>query len=281
MAKILDSKPIAKKILNQLKRERKKMGSITLASVCIEKDQAQEVYISSQRKLAKKLCVDYRLFTFKKGISQRKILEVIKELNQDENITGIIIHKPLPSQWNEVEIFSSLSPYKDIEGLSPTNLGRIMLGNAFFLPPTVLSILVVLKKTKVPLYGKNVTIVGFSSHIGKPLSIILADRLATVSITHIATFRKKKLPFYLKNADIVISCVGKAKFIKDNWIKKGAIVIDVGISYFKGKVCGDVDFEKVKDKVSFITPVPGGVGVFTTLFLFQNLFKAANLRREE
>ncbi|MCK4810433.1 MAG: bifunctional 5,10-methylenetetrahydrofolate dehydrogenase/5,10-methenyltetrahydrofolate cyclohydrolase [Candidatus Omnitrophica bacterium] len=274
MAKILDVKPFADKMLKRLKRERKFFGKISLASIKAGRDSSRDVYIASQIRLAEELDIDYQLFEFGKGDDTR-VLELIKSLNKNKLVKGVIIHKPLPGRWDEFGLLNNLAPSKDIEGITPYNLGRIFLKNPGFLPPTVLSVLEVLKIVDICIYGKNVTLIGFSSHIGKPLSIILTDRFATVSLTHIATYEKQYLPFFLRSADIIISCVGKPQFIRGTWIKKGALIIDVGISRYKGRLCGDVNFKEVEKKASFITPVPGGVGVFTALFLFSNLLKSA------
>jgi methylenetetrahydrofolate dehydrogenase (NADP+)/methenyltetrahydrofolate cyclohydrolase len=158
--------------------------------------------------------------------------------------------------------------------MNPYNLGLLFIGEPLFISPTVLSALEFIKMTGVKLYGKDVTIVGFSTLIGKPLALILGRRFATVSITHIATSESKHLPFYVKNADIVISAVGVPNLIKGTWLKKGVIAIDVGIGRKNSKIVGDIEFEGAKEKAAFITPVPGGVGKLTSLFLFNNLIDA-------
>ncbi|OQX88479.1 MAG: hypothetical protein B6D55_00115 [Candidatus Omnitrophica bacterium 4484_70.2] len=282
MGEVLDLTFVRNQLFSQVERERKKIKKrIALSSFCIGEDASSLLYISIQKKLAQKLDVEYRLYSFSSGVRLTKIVKVLTSLNGDSAVGGIIIHRPLPKKFSEAKIFSLVSPYKDIEGITPYNLGRTMLGKPVFIPPTVLSILKILEELRIELYGKDVVLVGFSPHIGKPLSVLLLDKLATLSITHIATYKRKRLPFYLKRADIVISSVGRAKFLKKEWIKKGAVVIDVGISSLKGKICGDVDIENVKKKASFITPVPGGVGSLTPLYLFLNLFKAYKLREDE
>jgi methylenetetrahydrofolate dehydrogenase (NADP+)/methenyltetrahydrofolate cyclohydrolase len=280
MAKVIDTRPLAKRFLAELKRERSGVGRVSLASIIVGRESSSQVYVSSQAKLAKALRIDYRFYEFEKKVSLELLLKKIKALNRNTSVKGVIIHRPLPSGWDEA-CFSVLSPQKDIEGITPSNLGRLFFGQPLFIPPTVASVLEILKRTRINLYGKDTVIVGFSSHIGKPLSIILADRFSTVSITHIATYDKKKLPFYVRQANIVISCVGRPRLIKGAWIKKGAVVIDVGISRYRGKIVGDVDFQEAKKRASFITPVPGGVGPLTTLFLFKNLLKAVRLNKTQ
>lgn len=276
MAEVITAQSIAKRLRTALKKKRKTLGKIALASLQVGKDEATEVYISAQKRVARQLDIEYKFYGFPKNASPQSVGKLIDELNKDNQVKGIIIHRPLPSAYDLSLLASGLLPPKDIEGITPYNLGRILLNKPVFVPPTVLSVLKVLEATGVELYGKDVVIVGFTAHIGKPLTILLGDRLSTVCITHIATYQKKRLPFYIRNADILISSVGKPHLIKGEWLKKGAVVIDVGIAKYKGKITGDVDFESAVKRASFITPVPGGVGALTTVFLFKNLIEAAS-----
>lgn len=275
MAVILDTKQIYEKYKQQLKTKFSRFESLTLALLKAGKDYPSEIYISSQKKLAEEFGVEYLLIEFDETVSFNTFIKQIEELNRDEKITGIMVNRPLPSQWQKDIVFSAIDAGKDIEGVNPVNLGKVVLGNPLFLSPTVLSILELLKMTEVDIYGKEITIVGFSSIIGKPLALLLAEKLATINITHIATYETEKLPSYVKRADILISAVGKPQLIKGEWLKEGVIVIDVGTGEKDGKLIGDVDFENAKEKASFITPVPGGVGRLTPIFLFFNLLKAA------
>lgn len=275
MAVILDTKQIYEKYKRQLKTKFSIFKPLTLALLKVGKDYPSEIYISSQKKLAEEFGVEYLLMEFDETVSFNIFIKQIEELNHDEKITGIMVNMPLPSQWHKDIVFSTIDAGKDIEGMNPVNLGKVILGNPSFLSPTVLSILELLKITEVDIYGKEITIVGFSSIIGKPLALLLAEKLATINITHIATYETEKLPYYVKRADILISAVGKPHLIKGEWLKEGVIVIDVGTGEKDGKLTGDVDFENAKEKASFITPVPGGVGRLTPVFLFFNLLKAA------
>jgi len=276
MAIILEGKAKLNSFKSKLKLERKKYRSkIILASIRVGKDAATDSYIGAQERWADELNIEHKVIDFGKSVSQSVVINKIKLLNKNKSVKGIILHTPLPAGWKAQAIFESIAKDKDIEGMTQNNLGAIMIGGASFIPPTVLSVLEFLKLSKIKLYGKNVVIVGFSAIFGKPLSVILADQLATVSLTHIGTSHAGKLGSFLKEADIVISAVGKPSFIKGAWIKKGAVVIDVGISKLGGRICGDIDFKSVIKKASFITPVPGGVGSLTTYFLFENLIKAA------
>ncbi len=279
MANILNAKNIAEEIKLKLLEERKRFSELTLASVVFKNDDATQSYCLSQKKWAEALDIRYENILIEEKAPFDEPIRIIKELNK-KNIQGIILNKPFPSGWDEMAFFSSIDVSKDIEGLNPYNLGRVFFGEAVFIPPTVLSVLELLKLSECKLYGKNVVIVGFSNILGKPLSVILADRLATVSITHIGTFEANNLLFYVSNADILITAVGKPHLIKGSWIKEGAVVIDVGMGKLRGKLTGDVEFEEAKKKASFITPVPGGVGALTVAFLFSNLLKAAGIQKD-
>jgi len=275
MGKIIDVKQIYDSLKEDLKKRAAKLASLSIASLKVSEDYATEVYLSSQEKLAKELGINFILVDLSKDVSTDKIIKKINELNKDSEVSGIIVNKPFPDCILEDEIFSTISPKKDIEGVNPHNLGVLFFKDPIFISPTVLSVLWVIEQLNLDLYGKEVTIVGFSPLIGMPLSIILGRKLATLQITHVATYDKDMLGYHIKNADIVITAVGKPRIIKAEWIKPNSIVIDVGIGKKDGGVCGDVEFDQAKDKASFITPVPGGIGLLTTLCLFENLIKAA------
>ncbi len=274
MAKILEAKEIYDIFKERLKTRLRNLPQLTLASVTIGKNYSSQVYRASQKKLADNLGVKYLSVELPQGISGKDALAEIHKLNKSKKITGIVANKPFPSNFTEEVIFSAIDYKKDIEGMNPYNLGLLFVGEPLFISPTVLSILEFIKMTGIDLYGKQAAIVGFSTLIGKPLALILGRKFATVTITHIGTYESGKLPFCIKNSDIVVSAVGKPHIIKGEWIKKGAVIVDVGIGEFNGKVVGDIEFEKAKRKASFITPVPGGVGKLTSLFLFKNLIDA-------
>jgi len=277
MAKILEAKIIYDKLKSELRKDIAQLPRLTLASVSMGDNYSCEVYLNAQRRLAEDLGVDYLAIELPKHVSLQKVLDTVEDLNRKDKITGIVVNKPFPEGFDEAEVFAAIQAHKDIEGINPYNLGRLFIGEPVFVSPTVLSVLELLKATKVDLYGKEVAIVGFSTLIGKPLALLLGKELATVAITHIATYERGQLASYVKNADIVISAVGKPHLIKGDWVKKKAIVIDVGIGEKDGKLVGDVDFTTACTRASFITPVPGGVGKLTTLFLFKNLFAAYQL----
>ena len=275
--KKLEIKQICEELKQELKEEVQKLPTLRIASLSFGKDYAASVYASAQRKVAKELGIDYYSIELEDNCSLNDLLGKIDELNEDKGINGIIVNKPFPAKVKEEAIFSAITKEKDVEGMNPCNLGSLFYSEPLFTSPTVLSVLEILKLLEIKLYGKEVVVVGFSTLIGKPLALLLGQEFATVNITHIGTFEAGKLPSYVGAADIVISAVGKPHVIKGDWIKKGAVVIDVGIGQLDGKVVGDVEFDAAAKKASFITPVPGGVGKLTTLFLFKNLIKAAKL----
>ena len=283
MAVVFDAHNKSRALISQIKAALDILPGLCLASVAIGINTAQS-YRVSQEKTARELNIKYRPIDLKPGISFQEFKSEIKKLNDDKSITGIILNKPFPGGWAEDEAFFLVDENKDVEGLRPINLGKLFRGNknifeginlspeAVLLPPTVRSILYILKlSNNINLRGKRVTIVGFSSLVGKPLALLLANEFATVSITHIGTYESKDLESYVRSADILISAVGKPGLIKGNWIKDKAVVIDVGTRQKDGKLIGDVEFDKAKEKASFITPVPGGVGKFTSLCLYYNL----------
>lgn len=287
MAKILNVQEFYNGLITKIKTDLKLLPGLCLASVAIGKHPSSSAYLHSQEKLAQELGIKYRFCELKEHISLGEFKSEIKVLNQDKSVTGIIINKPFPFPEEE-EVFSLIDPDKDVEGVHPFNLGKLFFGSKcisdnLFLPPTVKSVLVLLSLSGYAgpgqLRGKKITIVGFSALIGKPLALLLANELATVSIAHIGTFEKGDLAGYVGAADILISAVGKPELIKGEWVKEGSVLIDVGIGKKDGKTSGDIEFAKAKDKASFITPVPGGVGKLTPIFLYSNLVLAAKKQR--
>ena len=277
MAIIFNTQKKYDSLLAEIKTKLRAMPKLCLASVAIGQDVSAKSYRLAQEKLAKELGIEYRPLDLKLEITFGEFKSAIEKLNKDPGATGIILNKPFPSGWNDADVFSLLSEEKDIEGMHPANLGRFFLGQPRFKSPTVLSVIEIVKESGVELYGKKATLVGFSPLIGRPLALWLGNQLVTVSITHIATFEKKDLPSYIKSADIVISAVGKPGLIKGEWINEGAVVIDVGTGHKNNKISGDVEFDKAGEKAAFITPVPGGVGKLTTMFLYHNLVLACEL----
>ncbi|HDM37981.1 MAG TPA: bifunctional 5,10-methylenetetrahydrofolate dehydrogenase/5,10-methenyltetrahydrofolate cyclohydrolase, partial [Candidatus Omnitrophica bacterium] len=238
-------------------------------------------YAEAQKDLTSYLGIDFQLHCIKKEVNQRKVIDLINDLNDDKAITAIILLLPLPEGFKQKEIISSIAPSKDAEGVHPVNLGKLFYKKEdnlsdLIVPCTVEAVMQLLDYTKVQLKGKEVIIISHSEIIGKPLSILLLNRLATVTVCHIKT---KDLKKHIQDAEIVISATGKANLIKGEWIKDKAIVIDIGTSKVGSKIVGDVEFEKAKDYASFITPVPGGVGPLTVSMLMRNIVKLYKLQR--
>jgi len=273
MAELLKASLVYESLKDEIKKSSPK--GIAIASVRIGEDYASSVYFSQQEKLAKEVGIDYKSVHLPGHVTLKQLAKELSALNEEKKVKGIVINKPFPVEWREEDVFSLIDKDKDIEGMNPYNLGLLFTGRPNFISPTVRSILKFIEISRVDLRGAEVTLVGASLLIGKPLAIILANLFATVRLTHVATYEKDMLATHVKAADVVVTCVGKPGLIEGAWIKKGAVVVDVGIGHKNGKICGDVEFDEACKKAGFITPVPGGVGKLTTLFLFENLLKAA------
>ncbi len=285
MGEIIDGKAIAKRIKEEVKREidvLKKDGIYPkLVAVSVGENPASSVYIKQQRKNCEKVGIEYSLEQLPENSTESEIISCIEKLNNDEETTGIILQLPLPSGIDVKKVQSKISPLKDVEGVNPANLGWIFYGKPFLAPCTALAVKEIIKYTGINLYGKEVVMVGHSDIVGKPVALLLVNEFATVSICHIGTSDAGNLRMHVERAEILIVAVGKANLIPGEWIKEGAIVIDVGINRVGDKIVGDVEFEKAKEKASLITPVPGGVGSVTTAILLRNVVKAAKWMRKE
>jgi methylenetetrahydrofolate dehydrogenase (NADP+)/methenyltetrahydrofolate cyclohydrolase len=282
-AKLLEGKLIAEKIKEELKKEisllKEKLPSLNLASVCVGYNSSCEVYLESQKKNAQGLGIDYQHVKLESDTKEESLLELIEKLNSDNSVNGIIIQMPLPTQINRQRVIETLSVLKDAEGMHPANLGQIILGKPRFIPCTAQAVFELVKSSGVNLYGKEVVIVGHSEIVGKPLSLLFLNEFATVTVCHIGTSTAGHLEEHVRGAEILVVAVGKAGLIKGDWIKDGAIVIDVGINKVGDKIVGDVEFEPAAERASFITPVPGGVGLLTVTMLMRNLVEAAKLQQ--
>ncbi len=276
MAKLLEGKPLAQVIKQQIIEELKSLkNKPVLAGIQVGDDPASEAYVNSQAKLAQSLDIEYQFHKLPENITVDSLIEFIKKLNCDDSVNGIIIQAPLPARIEYKQLIREVSPEKDAEGLHPLNLGRIILKQSAIIPCTPAAVMELLENYKIGLYGKEIVVVGFSEIVGKPLSLLLLDKFATVTVCHIATFEAGKLEEHVGKADILIAAVGKPGVIKGEWIKQGAVVIDVGINRVDGKITGDVEFVEAEKRASFITPVPGGVGPLTVVMLMRNLVKLA------
>ena len=285
-AKLLEGKIIAGKIKEDLKKEaeslKQKIGlSPKLVSIQVGENPASGFYIRSQKKVAENIGIEYILKTLDNRIPQEGLLEEIKSSNQDKSVSGIIVQLPLPKQIDHKIIMSSIASEKDAEGIHPDNLGRLLLGDFRLIPCTAQAVMELITSTGVELYGKEAVIVGHSEIVGKPLSLLLLNKFVTTTICHIATGERGVLFEHVKRAEILVVAVGKAELVKGDWVKEGAIVIDVGINRVQDKIVGDVEFEKAKEKASFITPVPGGVGPLTVAMLMRNTLACAKLQQSD
>ncbi|PIP67727.1 MAG: bifunctional 5,10-methylene-tetrahydrofolate dehydrogenase/5,10-methylene-tetrahydrofolate cyclohydrolase [Candidatus Omnitrophica bacterium CG_4_9_14_0_2_um_filter_42_8] len=278
--KLLEGKSVALKIKENIKLEvgslKTKYGlSPKLVSMQVGENPASEIYIKSQEKTARDLGIDYELKKLPSDINQDEFIKAIESLNKDKSVNGIIIQMPLPQHIDAKLISRYLSPLKDIEAVHPQNMGEIVFGTAKILPCTAAACMELLNSIDLlELYGKEAVVVGHSEIVGKPLALLLLNKFVTTTVCHIATGKRGTLPEFVKKAEILIVAVGKAGIVKGEWVKEGAIVIDVGINRVEGKIVGDVEFERAVEKASYITPVPGGVGPLTVTILMRNVVEA-------
>jgi len=283
-AEIIDGKRIAGEIKEKLKEEiegLKKRGiTPSLSAVQVGDDPGTRVYVRAQQKSCEKIGIEYKLHQFKENISQKELTEFIIRLNEDKAVSGIILQMPLPFQLDARLLQKMIDPEKDAEGVSPANMGMVVYGKPLLGPCTAMAVMELINSTGIKLYGKEAVMVGHSDIVGKPTALLLLDKFVTISVCHIATGERGSLPEYVAKGEILIVAVGKANLIKGEWIKEGAIVIDVGINRVEGKIVGDVEFEVAKEKASYITPVPGGVGAVTTAMLLKNTVEAAKLQNK-
>jgi methylenetetrahydrofolate dehydrogenase (NADP+)/methenyltetrahydrofolate cyclohydrolase len=276
-ATLIDGKSIALKKREEIAYEvkcLKEMGITPgLAVILVGNNPASKTYVASKQKACKDLGMHSLLIEFPDTLTEQELLSKIDELNHDDSIHGILVQLPLPKQINEANIIEAIIPEKDVDGFHPINIGRMMTGKDAFLPCTPFGVMEMLKESGIEVAGKHVVIVGRSNIVGKPSGQLFLNEDATVTYCHSKTVN---MASFTKNADILVSAVGKANFITADLVKQGAVVIDVGINRNSdGKLCGDVDFNDVKDKASYITPVPGGVGPMTITMLMFNTLKSA------
>ena len=247
-----------------------------LAVVLVGDNPASQSYVKSKANACVSVGMENRTLVFEESISQEELVQVIRQLNDDEGIDGILVQLPLPKKFDADAVIMEISPDKDVDGLHPVNAGNLMTGRPGFVPCTPKGIMYMLKSIGLEnLSGKNAVVCGRSNLVGKPVALLLQNANATVTVIH---SRTKDAAAVCSQADIVIAAIGKEKIVKENWIKEGAVVIDVGINRMaNGKLCGDVDFEAVKDKVAAISPVPKGVGPMTVCMLLSNTLEAYEL----
>ncbi|OFI07597.1 bifunctional protein FolD protein [Clostridium acetireducens DSM 10703] len=278
MGTIIKGKEIANKYKKEIsdfvenrKKEFKRVPCIS--TILVGNDAGSMLYAKNQKRICEQLGLKYILNTFEENTKEKEIIDNIERLNSDNNVDGIILMLPLPKHLNEKYITSKISYKKDIDGLTDINTGMFYKGEKCFIPCTPKGIVKLIESTGINIEGKNAVVVGRSNIVGKPIAHLLLNKNATVTICHSKT---KNLKEVCKSADILIAAIGKPNFINEEFVKKGAVVIDVGTNRVEGKVVGDVYFEKVINKADYVTPVPGGVGAMTTTMLMLNTCEALN-----
>lgn len=277
MAKIIDGKQIAKEVRAEIAAEcaeLKKKGIIPgLAVVIVGTDPASQVYVRNKKKACEEVGFRSEVFELPEETTEEELLALVKKLNENVNIHGILVQLPLPEHLDDEVIIANIDPKKDVDAFHPSNVGKIMIGNYDFLPCTPAGVMVLLEKSGIDVSGKECVVVGRSNIVGKPQAMLLLHANGTVTICH---SRTKDLAEVTRRADILVVAIGKADFITGDMVKDGAVVIDVGMNRkADGKLTGDVDFATVEPKASYITPVPGGVGPMTITMLLRNTLTSA------
>ena len=278
---IIDGKKVSAQVKEKVRLETqalKEEHGITpgLAVVIVGDDPASRVYVNNKKKACELVGFTSEEYAMPASTTQEELLELVHTLNQKKDINGILVQLPLPKHLDDKAVIEAISPEKDVDAFHAVNVGKIMLGEYDFLPCTPAGVMEMLHAYDIPVEGKECVVIGRSNIVGKPMGMLLLHENGTVTICH---SRTKNLAEVCKRADILVAAVGIAKFVKADMVKEGAVVIDVGMDRDEnGKLCGDVDFENVKDKCSFITPVPGGVGPMTISTLMKNTLKACKLQ---
>lgn len=275
MYKLLDGKIISNKILEELKNKveelKLKGKTITICDIVVGNDEASKVYVNNKKKKCEDIGINYIVKNFDKNVDESELLQFIKDKNNDKNTNAIFVELPLPKHIDENKVIDAIDYRKDVDGFNIKNIGSLVSNKDCFKPCTASGIYELLKSYNIDVKGKNCVVIGRSNIVGKPIANILLNNDATVTICHSKT---KDIKLYSKFADILIVAIGKPLYIDESYIKEGAIVIDVGIHRINidgnTTICGDVDFEKVKDHVEYITPVPGGAGAMTTAMFIKN-----------
>lgn len=274
---IIDGKNLAKEVRAGLKNKVEKLkenGILpNLAVILVGEDKASQIYVRNKSRACDEIGIKYEEFFLKEDITMNELLSLIDDLNNRDDVHGILLQSPIPKHLNIDEAFNRISPEKDVDGFNPVNVGRLCLKQDGFVSCTPAGIMKMLEKYNIDISGKDAVVLGRSNIVGKPMSLCLLNKDATVTICHSKTRNLKEIT---KKADIIVVALGKAKFLTADMVKDGAVIIDVGINRTENGIVGDVDFENVKEKASYITPVPGGVGPMTIAMLMNNVVKAAS-----
>ncbi len=286
-ATLLKGKPIADGMIEELNKEiaslKDKHNIVpTLASVLVEGDPASKSYAGRQQKSAARIGVDYQLHELPSDISEQKLIGFIEKLNADDGVNGIIIQMPLPKGIDAYNVQSTIAMKKDVEGITPANMGLIVYDRPRLCQCTALCAFKMVEASGVEIPGKNLTVVGRSAIVGRPVALLMLQRKysATTTVCHTGTAKAGKLAEQVGNADIVIAAAGSPELVKGEWIKEGAVVVDVGFNWIDGKTIGDVEFGPAQERAAYITPVPGGVGPLTVAILLHNTVEATKWQQE-
>lgn len=277
MAIIIDGKELAKKIRAELREKVENLKSKginpKLAVIMVGNDPGSTVYVRNKSKACEKVGIEFEEYLFDDTLTEEKLLKVIEKLNNDDTVHGILLQSPVPKTINVNKCFTAISPKKDVDGFNPINVGNLCIGEDAFISCTPYGIIKMLEEYNIETEGKNAVILGRSNIVGKPMIQCMLNKNSTVTVCH---SRTRNIEDIIRRADILIAAIGKPKFVKEDMVKDGAVVIDVGINRNEdGTICGDVDFENIEKKASYITPVPGGVGPMTIAMLLNNVVKAA------
>lgn len=276
MSNIIDGKLVSSavkaRVADEVKELNKKGVSVCLAVILVGNDPASQIYVANKKKACEQLDIISKEYILPANTSQEELLALIQELNADKTVNGILCQLPLPKGLDEKAVIAAINYDKDVDAFHPVNVGKIMIGDYDFLPCTPAGVMEMLNYYNIDINGKECVVIGRSNIVGKPMGMLLLHKNGTVTICH---SRTKNLSEVTRRADILVAAVGKAKFVTADMVKPGAVVIDVGMNRENGKLCGDVDFDAVSQKASYITPVPGGVGPMTIAVLMQNTLTAA------
>ena len=283
MATIIDGKELAKNIRKELKIEcdelKAKGINPKLAVIMVGNNPASKVYVRNKSRACEEIGIEYEEHLLSDETTQEELIDLIKKLNEDRSINGILLQSPIPSHLNINQAFKTITYRKDVDGFTPSSVGKLCIGEDTFISCTPYGVMKMFEEYNIDLTGKDVVILGRSNIVGKPLIQCCLSKNATVTVCHSKT---KNLKDHTKRADVVISAIGKAKFITKDMVKPGVVIIDVGINRNEdGKLVGDVDFKEVEPIASYITPVPGGVGPMTIAMLMNNVIKAAKEQNSE
>ena len=277
---LIDGKKVAEKCKKNIEERIKKLNKMPgFAVIRIGEDEASKIYVRLKHKMSEELGINFTEYHLDENVTQEELISLIKKLNADDEVDGILLQSPIPYHLNILEAFQTIAPEKDVDGFSPINVGKLVQRQECFAACTPTGVMTMLKEYNIPIEGKHAVVIGRSNIVGRPMAELLLNANATVTICHSKT---QNLADIVKTADILVVAIGKPKFITADMIKEGAVVVDVGINRIPDskKIVGDVDFENVKEKCSYITPVPGGVGPMTIMTLMDNVVTACERRNK-